>query len=188
MKKETQGTYALIRNEGGNYCLEFIRDVVHQRERGASYFSLSKRYGIPVKTISGWMAKHGSEQWHKQKRQRFTWLQKRSIVMALEQGKLTPKQAMSQYSIRSASTLKTWSRAILGEKSDLRDQNQRFLADQTQLTPPPSPNDSAEIAALKKALEEAQLKVHALETLVDVAEDMFKIDIRKKLGAKRSPK
>lgn len=39
---------------------------------------------------------------------------------------------------------------------------------------------------LKKALELAMLKVAALETLVDVAEDQFNIQIRKKPGAKQS--
>ncbi len=39
---------------------------------------------------------------------------------------------------------------------------------------------------LKKALELAMLKVSALETLVDVAEDQFNIPIRKKPGAKQS--
>jgi len=39
---------------------------------------------------------------------------------------------------------------------------------------------------LKRALELAMLKVSALETLVDVAEDQFNIQIRKKPGAKQS--
>ena len=40
--------------------------------------------------------------------------------------------------------------------------------------------------ALKKALEEAQLKICALNTLIDVAEGQFKISIRKKAGARQS--
>ena len=40
--------------------------------------------------------------------------------------------------------------------------------------------------ALKKALEEAGLKIRALNTLIDVAEDQFKIKIRKKAGARQS--
>jgi hypothetical protein len=40
--------------------------------------------------------------------------------------------------------------------------------------------------ALKKALEAAQLKISALNTLIDVAEDQFKIRIRKKAGARQS--
>jgi hypothetical protein len=44
----------------------------------------------------------------------------------------------------------------------------------------------ADNEALKKALEEAQLKVAALNTLIDVAEEQLKINIRKKPGAKQS--
>jgi transposase len=46
--------------------------------------------------------------------------------------------------------------------------------------------EDAEKKALQKALEDAQLKIKALNTLIDVAEDQFKIPIRKKPGAKRS--
>ena len=45
---------------------------------------------------------------------------------------------------------------------------------------------SVDAEALKKALEEAELKIKALNTLIDVAEDEFKIAIRKKPGAKQS--
>jgi hypothetical protein len=50
--------------------------------------------------------------------------------------------------------------------------------------PPDLPDPEKE--ALKKALEEAQLKISALNTLIDVAEDQFKIKIRKKAGARQS--
>ena len=47
-----------------------------------------------------------------------------------------------------------------------------------------SPKD--EVAELKKTLELATMKVAALETLIDVAEDRHNIDIRKKTGSKQS--
>jgi hypothetical protein len=39
---------------------------------------------------------------------------------------------------------------------------------------------------MRKALQQAQLQIQALNTLIDVAEDKFKIAIRKKAGAKQS--
>ena len=39
---------------------------------------------------------------------------------------------------------------------------------------------------MEKALKEAELKIKALNTLIDVAEEQLKIDIRKKSGAKQS--
>jgi hypothetical protein len=41
---------------------------------------------------------------------------------------------------------------------------------------------------LEQQLAEAQLKIRALETMIDIAEEQLKIDIRKKSGAKQSPK
>lgn len=55
----------------------------------------------------------------------------------------------------------------------------------------PKPNNSmvdtrdAEIARLKAALEKAELRARALDTMIDVAEENFKIKIRKKAGAKQ---
>lgn len=43
----------------------------------------------------------------------------------------------------------------------------------------------AEIARLRAALERAELHVHALETMIDVAEESLNIKIRKKAGAKQ---
>ena len=50
------------------------------------------------------------------------------------------------------------------------------------------PVSQEESQALQKALEEAQMKIKALNTLIDVAEEQLKIDIRKKSGAKQSSK
>jgi len=49
-------------------------------------------------------------------------------------------------------------------------------------------SDSDQVRALKKALTESQMQNKALNTLIDVAEEMLKIDIRKKPGAKQSSK
>ncbi len=51
-----------------------------------------------------------------------------------------------------------------------------------------APADDERIKALEQALQEPQLKIAALNTLIDVAEEQVKINIRKKPGAKRSQK
>ena len=55
---------------------------------------------------------------------------------------------------------------------------------QSKQSEPESSKD--EVAELKKALELATMKVAALETLIDVAEDRHNIDIRKKTGSRQS--
>lgn len=54
---------------------------------------------------------------------------------------------------------------------------------------PENPGDqdtTAELEALRRELEEAQLKALALETLIEVAEEELGVEIRKKPGAKLS--
>jgi len=46
--------------------------------------------------------------------------------------------------------------------------------------------ESYEVKTLKAALKEADLKIKALDTMIDVAEEQLKINIRKKSGAKQS--
>ena len=43
-----------------------------------------------------------------------------------------------------------------------------------------------QVAALQAALAQEQLKTEAFSTMIDVAEDEYKIEIRKKYGAKQS--
>ncbi len=188
MKKSRPTTASPLKIGSRNYDKEFIQSIVNQRERGKSCHVLARDNGIPKTTIDTWMRQYGSAAWHKQKKQSFTALQKRAIVRAVMQGALTERAAMAQFGIKGHATIRHWKRAALLENTDLSVQNLLPLEEQITPSPTPTGNESAEIKALKKALEEAQLKVHALETLVDVAEEMFKIDIRKKPGARQSPK
>ena len=45
-----------------------------------------------------------------------------------------------------------------------------------------------QIKHLKRQLALSELKVEALETMIDIAEEQLKVDIRKKPGAKPSKK
>ena len=49
-------------------------------------------------------------------------------------------------------------------------------------------SEETDLRALKKALEEANLKIKALDTMIDIAEEQLKINIRKKSGARQSSK
>ena len=84
----------------------------------------------------------------------------------------------------SASSIREW---VLKFSSD--------LGDQLIVSPPMSEQEQQEVEALKKKqkelekqLELANMKIFGLQTLIDVAEDVLKIDIRKKSGSKQSPK
>jgi transposase len=95
---------------------------------------------------------------------------------------MTVREAMIAYRV-SSSTINCWIKAYKGEKGELasimgtknssKDKQGEDFSDK-------------EKESLKKALQQAQLQVQALNTLIDVAEDKFKIAIRKKAGAKQS--
>jgi len=72
------------------------------------------------------------------------------------------------------------------ENPELVDQTDEPMATDKSAKKSSSTDQQAEVKALQKALQEAQLKIAALNTLIDVAEEQLKINIRKKPGAKPS--
>jgi len=90
---------------------------------------------------------------------------------------------MRDHSSTEYQTLNKWLKASVKEKAELA-ADDRFEMKGTSTEQPGMPDPEKE--ALKKALEAAQLKISALNTLIDVAEDQFKIRIRKKAGARQS--
>jgi transposase len=129
------------------------------------------------------MQHQGSKDYQaKQRGNHLTDVEKRSIVRQVEQGVLTPHAARKAYGL-SGNTLNKWLKASVKENVELAAYDPFEMKDkpvgQSDLPDP-------EKEALKKALEDAQLKISALNTLIDVAEDQFKIKIRKKAGARQS--
>jgi len=90
---------------------------------------------------------------------------------------------MRDHSSKEYQTLNKWLKASVKENAELA-AHDPFEMKGTSTEQPGLPDPEKE--ALKKALEEAQLKISALNTLIDVAEDQFKIRIRKKAGARQS--
>ena len=106
---------------------------------------------------------------------------KRHVVREVESGRISQCQAGRRYGILGHSTILKWCRKY-GVKAGNSVEN-IMAEDDFEIR-----CQANEIKALKAELEEARFKNMVLETLVDVAEEKFKIDIRKKHGAKRSVK
>lgn len=82
----------------------------------------------------------------------------------------------------SQSSLSLWIKAYLGEKETAMAKT----PSSPQLTFQQSPSvQEAELVRLKKELEQQKLRNLALEELIEVAEQRFKVEIRKKPGAKQ---
>lgn len=71
-------------------------------------------------------------------------------------------------------------------KDELYAQNQAAMP--SKKATPQEHSAQEEIQQLKRQLELSKLKVEALETMIDIAEKEFQIEIRKKSGAKQSKK
>jgi transposase len=89
------------------------------------------------------------------------------------------KEAQVAFGICHIQSVETWVKA---EKDDLSSDQLIVMAKKEINT------DNEELRALQKALSEAQLKIKALDTLIDLAEEQLKINIRKKSGARQSAK
>ena len=80
-----------------------------------------------------------------------------------------------------SSTIYGWIRKFASENHNIEPQMKK--------TVPPTPEDyaklQAEVARLQKALKDANMRAEFYDTMIDVAEEMFKIPIRKKAGPKQ---
>jgi transposase len=170
----------------GGKCCRFskplILEIVRQVENGLSRGVIVEQYKISRSTISEWMRDYGSAAYHAARRGHLSQANKTSILRAVLDGRMTVREAMIAYRV-SSSTINQWIRTYKREKGELASimGNKKYSRDkQTE--------DASDIEkeSLKRALEQAQLQIQALNTLIDVAEDKFKIAIRKKAGAKQS--
>lgn len=106
---------------------------------------------------------------------------KLKVIRDIEDGKMNLLQAQRRYQLGSYSVIKSWlkkygknhllSKVVRVETTDERDRL-KALEKETQ--------------RLESALAQAQLKVMALEELITVAEEEYKIDIKKNFGRGRS--
>jgi transposase-like protein len=168
-----------------SYDKSFILEIVKSIERGVPRSHITREHGIARSVLAGWMRDYGSPAYHSSKQGHLSQQEKRSIVRAIEEGRMTIYEARIAYRVNSAVTITKWIKEIKRENAELVASNASFMSGKKQNQQPDPDNKKALAEALKK-LEEAELKVKALNTLIDVAEEQFKISIRKKAGARQS--
>jgi transposase len=66
-----------------------------------------------------WMQQYGSPEYHRSKRRQYTNLQKRTIVSAIEQGRMTIKEAQTAYKISRDKVIRDWLLKFNDEKVEL---------------------------------------------------------------------
>lgn len=166
------------------YDKSTIKKTLSLLEQGHSKTSIINKLKISRSTIDKWVFKYGSAELNSIKITKLTALQRRSIAIQVQQGTLTIDQANITYNINGHDTIAKWVRELKTEKCDISLSKTIRLKEEPVMLVGTDPEKDA----LKKALYEAQLKVVALDTLIDVAEEQLKINIRKKPGAKQSVK
>lgn len=153
--------------------------IVSLVEQGVPRKDLCLEYGMRSRTLETWLSQHG----YRSGRRSYTESERRSVVRAIESG-MSLKEALISFNISSGTLINQWIKRFKEENSDLRDFPSLDMAKkETSGT-----SEALELKALKKALEEANLKIRALDTMIDIAEEQLKIDIRKKSGARQSSK
>jgi transposase len=172
-------------SEIGNYTREFISLVLAEIETGVSPTVASLKYNVNPGTLDYWLMNYTSDKYRQSRRKFISVEEKRAIIKAVQNGSMTIREAMRVYNLNSHTTIKRW---ILKEKKEMNDLvGSNLLALKKEQTNDHSqdqkPVDETEV--LRQKLADAQLKIAALNTLIDVAEEQLKINIRKKPGAKR---
>ena len=101
---------------------------------------------------------------------------KLQVVREVEKGELTYKQAQKKYGIQGRSTVLVW----------IRKHGILYWKELPTMSHKKTPEQR--IKELEALLAREKEKVHVLNVAIDIADDMFKTDIRKKYLPKQSKK
>lgn len=125
-------------------------------------------------TITKWLKEYSQEDKYNPVRHS-TESERRGVVKDIESGLISKAEAAKQNN-KSIYTIDNW---------------MRFYSCKVNLASKKGQMDSIDrsgqvvINELEQALKEAQLKINGLETLIDISEQEYQLDIRKKFGAKQ---
>ena len=103
------------------------------------------------------------------------------VVGEIESGKMNVFQAQKRYGINGGATISSWMRRL----------GKNHLMNKVVRVESPAERDRLKVLEqekrqLESALAQTQLKVLALEKLIEVAEEHYRIDIKKNSGGKPS--
>ncbi len=168
---ETERAPRRAKNE--NYAIAFRQEAVRLVESGLSQREVIQRLGINHASLQAWLKQYGTAVYSQMRRKLFTPAQKHQVARELLDGRLSEDEALLKYGLRLKSTLREWVAAYQAAEA----------VPPSVPYPPAAPGEAAGLAA---QLRQAQWQIEALHTLIDQAEATYKIDIRKKGGAKPS--
>jgi transposase len=152
---------------------QIIKQAVAEVEAGARRAQVCQKYGMASVTLDDWLARYGSQEYQLNKRKHYTIQQKKNVVKAILSRRMTIHEANVAYGVKGRDTVKRWIREYQKELTYLKEN-------------PEPDSDTRKLSSVEEELKAANLRVLALETMIDVAEEELQIKIRKKRGAKQS--
>lgn len=180
IKKEEENYYQRT-SKKSRFDKRLVVKIVRDVESGVPRKQLMEKYGCGKASIDDWMRQYGSAGYQASKREILTNLEKHTIVRAILEGHMTVEEAKVAYQISVSKTIYSWIRAYQKD-------NDIFIEEKVPSMSIKKRSISSDVKDLQQALKEAELKIEALNTMIDIAEEELKIDIRKKSGAKQSNK
>ena len=169
-EKTTNQIRSTRANPQFNFSETQILKIVEEVQNGLTRKEACIKYGMGYSTIGKWMKKYGAI-----KRVKVSGHQKREIIRAVTEGRMTIKEAQLATNVASPSSIRAWIRQVRKKSTDIAAKNKTSMPPVNTIDP-------------EKELAAARLKIAALETMIDMAEEQFKISIRKKPGAKQLQK
>jgi transposase len=103
------------------------------------------------------------------------------IVKEVEHGLLTKEHARKRYGIKGKSAVLYWCRKYGRE-------NYPIMKSKNTKNPSIIDEKDKKIIELETRLKESQLKIDALESLIEVANEQYGTDLKKKVGLKQRKK
>ena len=103
---------------------------------------------------------------------------KKAVVKEVLSGKINKEQAKHKYGIAGNTAILNWIRKFEAEKKEQ-------MSGKKTISPTEQHELELENKRLREELEIERLRTLSLNVMIDIAEDQFKIPIRKKSGTKQ---
>lgn len=164
------------------FGIPFIQMVLSEVADGLSVPAANAKYNLVGNIIRTWNRKYGQHELPVVRRT-LSSQEKRSLLRAVAKDGLSVRNAAIIYGV-GESSIHQWLKHYPKENEELSSSNQLNLKKRKTKHQPGTSGEH--VRQLQQQLADAQLKIAALNTLIDVAEEQLKINIRKKPGARQS--
>src|SRR5579871_1438394 len=96
-----------VKTTGGHYDRLAVQKIVEAIEAGITRREIGLIYGLSRSTMADWMREYGSPAYQASRRGPLTSTQKRSMIRAIREGKMTLQEAKLVYKMSSYSAIIT---------------------------------------------------------------------------------